>query len=47
MFEKLNLHIWPVAHGTLHTAQCALRTAPAAANAPESEHVQFLPHIEH
>ena len=34
------------AHCTLHTAQCTLRTAPAPANAPESEHVHFILLIE-
>ena len=46
LFQTLNLHLWQAAHYTLHTAQCTLRTAPAPANAPESEHVHFILHIE-
>ena len=40
LFQLLNLHLW-------HTAQCTLRTAPAPANDPESEHLHFILHIKH
>ena len=36
-----------LAASTLHTAHCKLRTAPAPANTLESEHVNFIQHIEH
>ena len=35
-----------LAHCSLHTAQYTLGTSPAPANAPESEHVNFILHIE-
>ena len=47
MFQLINLHTWQAANCTLHTAQCILRTAPEPANAPESEHVHIILHIEH
>ena len=47
MFKRLNLHLWQAVHCTLRAAQCTLRTAPAPANAPKSEHVHFILHIEH
>ena len=37
LFQLVSLHIWQSGHCTLHTVQCALRTAPAYAH--ESEHV--------
>ena len=47
LFQLLNFHLWLAAQSTLHTAQCTLRTLPAPANAPETESVRFILHIEH
>ena len=47
MFQLLNLYLWQALHCTLHIAQCKSRAAPAPENAPESEQVHFILHIEH
>ena len=47
MFHLQNFNLWQAEHCTLHTVKCTLRTAPAPANASESEGVHFILHIAH